>query len=843
MTELFIRLSHYFRSHRIVCWLSMAALFAFFGYFALQLHLEEDINKLMPSSKNEDGTTKLAFADLKIKDKVFLLFSLPAGEGKVDTLVSVCDEFVDSLLLRDSVNQTIGDVFYRLDEDLMPEGIDYLTEHLPAYIDTAVYARFDTLLTREHFMRQMQQNREDLTGEFGAMFPELIQMDPMGMRSVLADQLEPLTSAGGSYKTIDNHFFVSDSTVCIAFITPRYSATNTGQGSAMFEMLNAQIEQFAQHHPEVDISYHGTPASGFYNATQIKHDLTTTIAGALLLVLVFLLFCFRRWDTIPLLLLPVVFGTLFGMAMMYWLKGEFSLLALGIGGVVLGVALSYVLHVLTHHQFVEDTEQLLRDQVKPVLLGCLTTIGSFAGLLFVKTDLLRDFGLFAAFAILGTTLFSLAYLPQLLRKRPSQGAPSSGSVQCAPSSGSVKSGFPAFITAIITYPFDRKKPLLAAILLITVVCIGAFIVGGTRFDADMHNLGYDHPLTEHSEQLLREKTYTNDKTKYFASQGRTMEEAIEKFALLDSKLDSLQRLGLVKSYTRTNQIFLPLRKQQERIDVWKRYWTAERLATVRSLIAQTAPQAGLNAEAFAPFFEAATRDYQPDALYAAGIIPAGYQSTLTEESYGGDYLVFTSVRCLNDSVRSSESDYMRICDAIAKEPHLLVLDTYYYTTDTLREMSEDFNLLQWLSMIFVLVVLWLSFHFNPRHTLLAFAPILLSWLIVLGVMVLFDMQFNLISIIISTFIFGIGVDYSIFIMHGLISESTTVSSKLSILTSHKTAILLSAIVLITTVSSMLIAQHPAIRSVGFTTLVGLLSAVILSYVLQPALWRLINRKS
>jgi predicted exporter len=594
----------------------------------------------------------------------------------------------------------------------------------------------------------------------------------------------------------------------------------------MFQLLNTQMDQFAKQYPEVEISYHGTPASGFYNATQIKHDLTTTIAGALLLVLVFLLVCFRRWDTIPLLLLPVVFGTFFGMTMMYWLKGEFSLLALGIGGVVLGVALSYVLHVLTHHRFVSDSEQLLRDLVKPVLLGCLTTIGSFAGLLFVKTDLLRDFGLFAAFAILGTTLFSLAYLPQILRGK--------GTVKSEQFPTGVRpgeGGFPVFINRVITYPFDRNQLLVTAILLVIVVCVGAFIMGGTRFDADMHNLGYDHPMTEHSEQLLREKTYTNDKTKYFASQGRTMEEAIENFALLDRKLDSLQRLGLVKSYTRTNQIFVPLRQQQERIEAWKRYWTDERLATVRSLIAQTAPQAGLNAEAFAPFFEAATRDYQPDALYDAGIIPAGYQSTLTEQSYGGDWLVFTSVRCENDSVRSSESDYMRICDAIAKEPHLLVLDTYYYTTDTLREMSEDFNLLQWLSMAFVLVVLWLSFRFNVRHTLLAFAPILLSWLIVLGVMVLFNVQFNLISIIISPFIFGIGVDYSIFIMHGLISENETLNS-------HKTAILLSAIVLMTTVSSMLIAQHPAIRSVGFTTLVGLLSAVILSYVLQPAIYRI-----
>ena len=807
MTSLFVRLSQYFRNHRTVCWLSMIAVFVFFGYFALQIRLEEDINKLMPSSKNEDGTIKLAFADLKIKDKVFLLFE---GDN-TESLIEVCDAFVDSLNQRDSI-----DVFYRLPDDLVMDGVDYLSNHFPAYIDTSAYARFDTLLTREHFVRQMQQNREDLTGEFGEMFPELIQMDPMGMRGVLAEQMMPLLSAG-NYQTIDGHFFVPDSTVCLAFITPNFSSTNTGQGSAMFELLNEQIELFAKNYPQVRITYHGTPASGFYNSTQIKHDLTTTITGALVLVLVFLFVSFRGWDTIPLLLLPVVFGTLFGLAMMYWLKGEFSLLALGIGGVVLGVALSYVLHVLTHYQYVGDVEQMLRDQVKPVWLGCLTTIGSFAGLIFIKTDLLQDFGLFAAFAILGTTLFSLTFLPQLLQK------------------GVHASSF-KFIDKINSYPIDRKKPLILTIVIVMAICIGAYIVGGTRFDADMHNLGYLEEMTEYSEQLLRDKTYTGDKQKYFASQGKTMEEAIENFSVLDRQLDSLQRLGLVKDYTHTNQVFVPLSVQQKRIDAWKRYWTEERLAKVRTLVRETAPQAGLRAEAFDTFFEAVAADYEPDALYETELIPQGYQSTLMEQSYNGDYLCFTSVRCANDSVRSSESDYIRICDAVASKPNLLVLDTYYYTTDTLLQMNDDFNVLQWLSMLFVFLVLLISFHFNIRNTLLGFFPILLSWMIVLGAMVLFDVRFNLISIIISTFIFGIGVDYSIFVMNGLTDGD---SQKLAY---HKTAIFLSAVTLIVTVSSMLLAKHPAIRSVGFSTLVGLLSAVILAYVLQPAIFRWLNRR-
>lgn len=811
MTKAFIRLFDYFQSHKAVYWASMVALFVFFGYFAMQIHLEEDIDKLMPSSKNEDGTTKLAFADLKIKDKVFLLFAKEKEGTSYEELSAACDAFVDSLQ-QDSA--LVEDIFYQLSEDLMPEGIDYMMEHLPAYIDSKAYEGFDTLMSQEHMVQQMDQNREDLASEIGEMFPELIQMDPIGMRTVLAEQLKPLLSAG-NYQTLDGHFFVPDSTVCIAFLTPRFSSTNTGQGSALFERLNTLRAQFAKSHPDIDISYHGTPASGYYNSSQIKHDLTTTIAGALVLVLIFLLVCFRRVDTIPLLLLPVLFGTLFGLSMMYWLKGEFSLLALGIGGVVLGVALSYVLHILTHHQYVSNGEQLLKDQVKPVFLGCLTTIGSFAGLIFINTALLQDFGLFAAFAIMGTTLFSLAYLPPLLRKG--------------------EGGFPAFIEKINNYPFDRKKALLIIISILSIICFGAYVKEGTRFDADMHNLGYLEDMTEHSEQLLRDKTYTGDKQKYFASKGKTMEEAIEHFAVLDKKLDSLAKLGLVKSYTHTNQIFVSQKEQQKRIDAWHNYWNEERLAKVRQLISKTATQAGLNADAFSTFFEAATRDYEPDKLYEVGLIPQGYQSTLMEQSYDGNYLCFTSVRCQNDSVRSAESDYIRICDAIASDPNLLVLDTYYYTTDTLLQMSSDFDVLQWLSMLFVFVVLLLSFHFNIKHTILGFMPILLSWLIVLGAMVIADVRFNLISIIISTFIFGIGVDYSIFVMDGLTNGN---KEKLAY---HKTAILLSAVTLIVTVSSMLIAQHPAIKSVGFSTLVGLLSAVILSYVLQPAVYRWLNR--
>lgn len=828
-------------------WLSMVVLFIVSGYFASQIHLEEDLNKLMPSSKNPDGTTKLAFADLRIKDKTYLLFESKAAKATPEVLAKVCDEFVDSLMARDGARDSsarvVGDVFYSLPEELALDGISFLTEHIPSYIDTTAYAAFDTLLVPERIKKQMEQNAADYVSateggdeETAGMMTSLLALDPIGMRGVLTKQFAPLVNAtGGSYKTIDGHFFVPDSTVCVAFISPSFSATNTGQGSKLFEDLNELTETFLKAHPEVKVSYYGTPASGYYNSSTIKGDLTTTIAGSLIIVLLVICLCMRNWSTIPLLIIPVAFGTLFGLALMYFIKGQFSLLALGIGAIVLGVAMSYVLHIITHYKYTADGEKVLRDETVPVLLGCITTVGSFMGLIFIKTDLLQDFGLFAAFAIVGTTVFALIYLPHLLPMEKNK----------------VNKKAFALIDKVNNYPFENKRPLLLGIAAMVVVAIGFYVLKGTDFDADMSNLGYLAENTEYAEKLLRDKTYTEDKSKYFASEGKSMEEALENFSLLEKKLDSLQQLGLVKDYTHTNAIFVPLKEQQERINAWKTFWTPERIAQARRLVAAYAPQAFSNVETeegklnamefYEPFFEMIEADYSPTPLYKEGLIPQGYQSTLMEQTMAGNWLCFTSVRCANDSIRGEDTDYNRICDAIANEPNMLVLDTYYYTSDGLKELNSDFNILQWVSMLFVFIVLLLSFRFNLRYTLLGFAPILLSWLVVLGAMAIFNVRFNLINIIISTFIFGIGVDYSIFVMNGLINGKKEGGDGAQLLAYHKTAIFFSAFILIVTVASMLAARHPAIQSVGFATLVGMISTVVLSYVMQPAIFKRLKK--
>ena len=81
----------------------------------------------------------------------------------------------------------------------------------------------------------------------------------------------------------------------------------------------------------------------------------------------------------------------------------------------------------------------------------------------------------------------------------------------------------------------------------------------------------------------------------------------------------------------------------------------------------------------------------------------------------------------------------------------------------------------------------------------------------------------------------VGVDYSIFITEGLLAEARTGSRDM--LTWHKVAIFFSAIILVFVTASLLFAVHPAIRSIGLITLIGMASTIMISYALQPFVFR------
>ena len=373
---------------------------------------------------------------------------------------------------------------------------------------------------------------------------------------------------------------------------------------------------------------------------------------------------------------------------------------------------------------------------------------------------------------------------------------------------------------------DRNHPLLWAVAVAAAVCVAfSWKVG---FDPDLKNLNYIAPPAVRSAEIFNEKNNGGYPTFYYAATGDTLDEAIEGAQRMAGVLEELQAKDSVKRVSAMQlRLLIPMRVQAERIAAWQAYWTPERISGARRDISAAARRQGLDPTLFEPFYRMLETPFEPASLYEAGIIPGELASNFVEQGRDGTWMVFVSANFpYEDRVAVG-----RRVDALGGT---LVIDPIFYTNDLVEIVHQDFNSVLWISSLFVLIVLLLSFR-NIWIALLAFLPMFLSWYVVEGAMALLGIEFNLINIVISTFIFGIGVDYSIFVMQGLLDRVRGGDG--SLLLYHKSAIFFSAVVLVVVVVALLFAVHPAVRSVGVSTLIGMISTILFTYTLQPFLFR------
>ena len=809
MHKIFVPIYRYFSNHKLFMYLIMAVSTIVFLFFGLRLHFEEDISKLLPSSSVE---SQLAFTSIELKDKIYLQVTSADEPLSPEMLCERTDEFIDMLFQKDSATHFISNVLYKMEPELAINGLDFVLEHIPSFIDTSAYRDFEKAMQPEAVEKQMwvnyNQMMEDETGDI----TQAIAYDPLNLRgAVLGDAIE---GAIGSFNIIDGHLFCPDSTVALAYLAPAFRSLDSWSSTEFSRMLKRAQKEFEASHPDVRVHAHGDPIGSVSNAGRIRADLAVTVGISLILILILMGLCFRSFAFIWKLLLPILYGTAFSLACIYWMNGEMSLMALGLGAIVLGVAISYCLHVLIHHFFVGDPEKLLMDESTPVFLGCLTTVGAFCSLLFTDSNLLRDFGLFASFALLGSTLFSLIFLPHFLPKR------------------NAKTDSTTFrrISRLNNLPFDKKPWFLAMIMIIVVV--GIFFSPKVKFDSDLRNLDYNSPEEVTAEGLYNEKNNDGYFHLYFATVSTDIDEALEADKSLMVILDSLKQKGYVHSYTdMIPKIFVTQKDQEQRIAAWYAYWTDERKKEAIRMVDKGAQEFGLDPMMFYEFKDLLEADYEPASLLESGVVPDNLLGNFIECNADNQYMVFTDV-----SMTFDEKDI--VTDALVLNPKTFVLEPFYYCKSMVEVINDDFNIAVWISSLFVLVILLVSFR-NLITALLAFLPMVLSWFMVQGYMALIGLEFNLINIIISTFIFGVGVDYSIFITEGLLKQART--GDRDMLTWHKVAIFFSAAILVIVVSSLLFAVHPAIRSIGLSTLIGMASTIMISYSLLPfAFWQLMK---
>ncbi len=768
MTKLLLRIHDYLSAHRLLAIASLLVLLAVGVVLALQLRYEENIADFLPRSK-ENAKQAAVYNALGDQGQITVIFR-PGDQAGEEDVMDAIDRFAETF--------TAVEVQARADESDAMAAIASVGDRIALFLNPDDYRRIDSLLAQPDYVAQCMDNvRQTLSMPLPPMVSDMIVADPLNLFSPAMSRLQAL-SPSNRYEIVDGYVF-DDHGNGYAFLASPYSGSDTRRNGALADTLYEAIDSVnAAMQGTVTVSAVGAPLIAVTNATQIKHDSILAIALAVVLIAIILWFSMGRKRNVLWLGFSVAMGWLFALAVIAIFKTEISIIVVGIGSVLVGIAVNYPLHYLEHLKDHPDCRETLREMVEPLVTGNITTVAAFACLVFVKAEAMRDLGLFGSLMLVGTIGFTMVFLPLWAKGGKRR----------------VESGAQQVENSV------RKVPAWMFWVMIAITVVLGFFSTRVEFDSDLHNINYMTAEQQRDLDLLSSSVDESNLT-YVVAEGHTLEEAL-------ANNDALGLDGVAA-------LMPSLERQREALANWQRLMEAH--PTLADDVRREARKAGFADGAFAPFLERLSADYTPEACTLdsdLGLLAKNYILPTDTGYYVVNYV--------HDTTKYT----------------LPAKNSFAFTqkevgSGLVNALNDDFNYILWVCSFVVFAFLWLALG-RFELALMAFLPMAMGWLWILGIMALTGIKFNIVNIILATFIFGQGDDYTIFITEGLLYENATGHRRLK---EYRRSVIVSALLMFAGIGTLIVAKHPAMRSLAEVAMIGMGSVVLMACVVPPMVFR------
>jgi len=782
--------------------LFIVAFSLFFGY---KIRLKEDVTEMMPKDEHIEKISKI-LRSAQFSDKIiFNVYLTNSDTTDPALLVDFTAALADSL--RQYNPGLIKEIREKVPEDAVYSIFSTVFDNLPVFLRESDYEKLDSLMEPANIEHKLASNFKALVSPASVVLKKFVVADPLGLSGSVLKKLKDLQFAE-EYMLYNQRIFTKNQKNLLFFVIPSFPANETGKNEPLIEHLDEKIAQVEKAYGgKVKAEYFGAVPVSVGNATRIKSDIAVTVTLAAILLVTFMSLFFRRITVVLIIFLPVVLGGIVSLGMLYFIRGSVSAIALGMGSVLLGITVDYSLHLFTHYRSTGSIKSVYADLPGPLILSCLITAASFLCLLFVKSDALKDLGWFSAISVVNALIFALLILPHFFRKKDYE----------------TKLNSFSFIDKYTSYEFDRSRLLIIAMVVITVVA--AFSIPKVAFETDMMKMNYVSDKLYKAEKHLQKITSLSLRSVYIVSSGENLQEALQENEKVAEIVSTLKEKKLVQSSSAVSDFILSDSLQKLRIQKWESYWTSEKKEKIKTLLSEEGKKYKFRKAAFTSFFALLDKDFRPVSQEDMGAVKKLLFDDFITEKPG-----FSTVVTL---LKVDDKDKEKVLASIPESEHVTLIDKKYITNKFVQLLSNDFNTLEVLSLGLVFIVLILCYG-RIELGIIAFVPMILSWVWTLGIMGLFGIKFNIVNIIISTFILGLGIDYSIFIMSGL---TEAYKKGVNHLATYKTSIFLSAFTSISGIGALIFAQHPALKSVAALSIIGMTSIITISYTIQPLLYR------
>lgn len=843
MKIFFVKIHDFLIRHRAMALVVLVLLVVTQVLVGLRIGYKEDVADFLPQDEEAQRYMSV-YENLGGEGTVTAIFESDAddpveGHYAIVEAVEIFESLCDSLAKAEGENLHLR---CHVDESLALDAISYTRDNIALFLSDGDYRRIDSLLSIEGYVDSSLVGVSRMMAfPLGSVAMSAISSDPLNLFSPVLQRLSLLGPS--DIFEIDEGILFDTAGRGYAFVDSPYGGSDTKGNSRVDNILSSAVEATLQQIEGVRITCVGAPIIAVGNAKQIKGDSLTAMAISVLLIAAILFVALRRKRNILLLAISVIAGWLFALAAVALLSTTVSIIVIGIGSVLVGIAVNYPLHFLEHFEHHPDRRETLKEMVEPLVTGNITTVSAFACLLLMDSDAMRDLGLFGALMLIGTILFVMLFLPLMLKeggkKMPADEARNE---EAGPRRRSLALG-------------RWSLPLFAVVVGLTV-WLGIRSVNPT-FDSDLHNINYMTDEQRNGLSLLNGLMGdSTSQVEYVVSTGKTLDEALHmqeafwrRCAMSDTSSSAINiddcRLSGVSGV-------IPSLSSQSRS---LRQWNAlvSRHPALLDEVRRKSSRYGFTDSAFSAFFKAFEADYSvvdPSQMHPLTSLASNYISPQIHQSDNPKIQKSDNptirqsenpvslVTMLSVPLRQSASYKSRLHDIASgigstDENTTFVFDMDDLGNNLVRSLNLDFNYILYLCGFVVFFFLWLSFG-RLELALLSFLPLAVAWMWILGIMDIASVKFNIVNIILATFIFGQGDDYTIFITEGLIYENAYGERRLR---SYRRSVIVSALLMFAGIGSLIVAKHPAMKSLAQVAIIGMAVVVAMACYLPPLVFR------
>lgn len=797
----FVPLYEFFHRRKPVFWLAFLLSFGLWGYFAARIELKEDISSMLPDSKALHAMNDAISKTQAGEQVIFLASFTDSIYRDNDSLVTAANDFTSQFSSKFA--EYIDTIVLQPGSGMEEALTGIVQQNLPLFLTEQDYAKIDTLIQEEHIRQTLEANKRILLSPASVYYKRMVAADPVGISAIVWNKLRAL-QYDDNYESYDGYLFHKASGKLTFFLKPVHKASETGKNSRFFQAADEFIADWEQKHAGVHITYFGGPAVAAGNATQMRTDTIVTLSVTIILLLALTFYFFRRKRTPLLLLVPVLYGGAMGLAILSLVQGSISVIALGAGAIIMGIAIDFSIHFLSQARNSTSIRETVKELSQPLTLGSFTTIAAFLSLRLVSTPILQDLGLFAAASLTGAALCTLIFLPHLPIGQ-----------------GSDTTTRSTFFDKIAQWKPERNKWLVLFIFLLTPVML--YFSTGVQFDSNLTNLNYLSPELQQAQEEVSEVNTVALSSVFVVAQEATEDKALQQLETVKAEIKELENKGLIKGVSDPTMLLPSAQQQQERIDRWNNYWNEEKRERVVAYVNKAAATTGYAAGAFTRFEQTLAGDYTTFDEETTDVLKTFFPGGFSTDSNQHYAIMALKVPAENRA---------EVFERLSTQEQVTITDRQQGATQLVDILNSDFTDIAIYSSLIVFFALLIGYG-RIELAIIAFLPMAISWVWILGLMSLLGLKFNIVNIIISSLIFGLGDDYTIFTMDGLVERFRTGKQKLS---SVRAAVYVSALTVVIGLGVLLLAKHPALRSIAFISVTGLVCVLFISQTLQPFLF-------